>query len=152
RRRGGGGVGRRARGDSRRPARGVRAALRRCPPSGIPGTLGSTMRLRAGFMGSPEFAVPSLRVVAERCDLRVVVCQPDRPAGRGRKLTAPAVKAAAQAFGVPIEQPVKMRDGTLARTLAEHELDVVVVVAFGRILPPDILALPRYGCINVHGS
>lgn len=103
-------------------------------------------------MGSPEFAVPSLRVVAERCDLRVVVCQPDRPAGRGRKLTAPAVKAAAQAFGVPIEQPVKMRDGTLARTLAEHELDVVVVVAFGRILPPDILALPRYGCINVHGS
>lgn len=110
------------------------------------------MRLKAGFMGSPEFAVPCLRVVAERCDLQVVVCQPDRPAGRGRKLTAPAVKEAARDLGVPIEQPVKMRDGTLARALARYDLDLVVVVAFGRILPREILVLPKHGCINVHGS
>ena len=109
-------------------------------------------RLRAAFMGSPAFAVPSLQAVARRCELCVVVCQPDRPAGRGRKLTAPAVKLAAQPLGVPILQPAKMKDGTLASALAEHALDLVVVVAFGRILPPEILALPRHGCINVHAS
>ncbi len=103
-------------------------------------------------MGSPAFAVPSLRAVARSCDLRVVVCQPDRPAGRGLGLVPPAVKLAAVEYGVPIEQPVKMKDGTLAASLREHALDVIVVVAFGRILPPDILALPRLGCINVHAS
>jgi methionyl-tRNA formyltransferase len=103
-------------------------------------------------MGSPEFAVPSLRVVAERCDLRVVVCQPDRPAGRGRTLTAPAVKHAAVALDVPIVQPLKMKDGTLAAALREHDLDIAVIVAFGRILPAELLAIPRLGCINVHAS
>jgi methionyl-tRNA formyltransferase len=109
-------------------------------------------RLRAAFMGSPEFAVPSLHAVHRRCDLRLVVCQPDRPAGRGRKLTPPAVKLAAQALDVPVDQPTKMKDGRLAALLRELELDVVVVVAFGRILPPDVLAAPRHGCINVHAS
>jgi methionyl-tRNA formyltransferase len=111
-----------------------------------------TTRLRAAFMGSPEFAVPSLRVVAERCDLRVVVCQPDRPAGRGRTLTPPAVKHAAVALDVPIVQPLKMKDGSLAAALREHELDIAVIVAFGRILPAELLAIPRLGCINVHAS
>ena len=110
------------------------------------------MTLRAAFMGSPDFAVPSLRAVADVCDLRVVVCQPDRPAGRGRKLTPPAVKAAATALHVPVLQPTKMKDGTLAAALAPHELDVAIVVAFGRILPPVLLELPRHGCINVHAS
>ncbi|HWB77859.1 MAG TPA: methionyl-tRNA formyltransferase [Nannocystaceae bacterium] len=110
------------------------------------------MRLRAAFMGSPEFAVPSLRAVAEHCDLRLVVCQPDRPAGRGRTMTPPAVKHAAVALGVPCEQPSKMKDGTLAAVLRSHALDLVVVVAFGRILPADLLAIPRLGCINVHAS
>jgi methionyl-tRNA formyltransferase len=109
-------------------------------------------RLRAAFMGSPEFAVPSLHVVHRRCDLQLVVCQPDRPAGRGRKLAPPAVKAAAQVLGVPVDQPTKMKDGRLAARLVELRLDVVVVVAFGRILPPDVLAAPRHGCINVHAS
>lgn len=109
-------------------------------------------RLRAVFMGSPEFAVPSLHAVAERCDLRVVVCQPDRPAGRGRALAAPAVKLAAEALGLPVIQPLKMKDGTLRAALAEHALDVAIVVAFGRILPEDLLALPRLGCVNVHAS
>jgi methionyl-tRNA formyltransferase len=109
-------------------------------------------RLRAVFMGSPEFAVPSLRVVAERCDLRLVVCQPDRPAGRGRTLTPPAVKHAANALGVDTVQPFKMKDGTLAASLREHQLDIAVIVAFGRILPAELLAIPRLGCINVHAS
>ncbi len=103
-------------------------------------------------MGSPDFAVPSLHAVASACDLRVVVCQPDRPAGRGRKLRPPAVKVAAEPLGVPILQPTKMRDGTLRAALAEHDLDLIVVTAFGRILPKDILDLPRLGCINVHAS
>ncbi len=110
------------------------------------------MPLRAAFMGSPEFAVPSLRAVAEVCDLRVVVCQPDRPAGRGRKLVAPAVKTAALALGVPVLQPVKVRDGVLAGQLAAHALDVIVVAAYGRILPREILELTALGCINVHAS
>ena len=113
---------------------------------------GPKMKLRAAFMGSPDFAVASLHAVAQVCDLRVVVCQPDRPAGRGRKLTAPAVKVAAQTLGAPVLQPTKMKDGTLAAALAAYDLDVAVVVAFGRILPPAILQLPRHGCLNVHAS
>lgn len=109
-------------------------------------------RLRAAFMGSPDFAVPSLHAVHRRCDLQLVVCQPDRPAGRGRKLSPPAVKRAALELGLPIDQPTKMKDGRLAERLRQLRLDVVVVVAFGRILPPEILAVPRYGCINVHAS
>lgn len=109
-------------------------------------------RLRAGFMGSPEFAVASLEAVGSACDLRVVVTQPDRPAGRGRKLVAPAVKVAAEKLGVPVLQPVKVRDGTLLAQLKEHALDVIVVAAYGRILPREILELPPLGCINVHAS
>jgi methionyl-tRNA formyltransferase len=108
--------------------------------------------LRVGFMGSPDFAVPSLHAVRRVCDLRVVVCQPDRPAGRGRKLRPPAVKVAAASLGVAVEQPRKIKDGVLAAALAAHDLDVIVVVAFGRILPPGILELPTHGCLNVHAS
>lgn len=110
------------------------------------------LTLRAAFMGSPDFAVSSLHAVAAACDLRAVVCQPDRPAGRGRKLRPPAVKVAAEPLGVPIIQPTKMKDGTLRDALAEHELDLIVVTAFGRILPKDVLDVPRLGCINVHAS
>ncbi len=109
-------------------------------------------RLRAAFMGSPDFAVPSLHAVHRRCDLQLVVCQPDRPAGRGRKLRPPAVKVAAEELGLPIDQPRKMKDGRLAGVLGALDLDVIVVVAFGRILPPAILEVPRHGCINVHAS
>ncbi len=108
--------------------------------------------LRAAFMGSPDFAIPSLEAVARTCNLVLVVCQPDRPAGRGRKLTPPPVKAAAERLGVPVVQPAKMKDGSLASKLRELEIDLVVVVAFGRILPPEVLTAPRYGCINVHAS
>lgn len=110
------------------------------------------MSLRSVFMGSPDFAVPSLRATYDATDLALVVTQPDRPAGRGRKTHPPAVKVAAQELGLEVVQPTKMRDGTLAAKLREVAPDVIVVVAFGRILPPDILKIPPLGCINVHAS
>lgn len=109
-------------------------------------------KLRAVFMGSPDFSLTSLAAVAKRCDLRAVVSQPDRPAGRGRKLTPPPVKVAAEALGVPVLQPTKVRDGSLAAALRELDPEIIVVTAYGRILPTEILELPRYGCINVHAS
>lgn len=110
------------------------------------------MKLRTGFMGSPEFAVPSLVAVHRTTELQLVVTQPDRPAGRGRRLTPPPVKREAERLGLAVEQPTRMRDGTLAAKLRELELDLIVVVAFGRILPQDILDVPRHGCVNVHAS
>jgi methionyl-tRNA formyltransferase len=109
-------------------------------------------KLRAAFMGSPDFAVPSLRATAAACELVLVVTQPDRRAGRGRKMAAPAVKVAAEALGIPVIQPRKLRNGKVAAELRALELDVVVVAAYGRILPLDILEAPRLGCINVHAS
>ncbi|HFE45352.1 MAG TPA: methionyl-tRNA formyltransferase [Nannocystis exedens] len=109
-------------------------------------------KLRAAFMGSPDFAVPSLRTTAETCDLVIVVSQPDRPAGRGRKLTPPPVKVAAKELGLRVIQPRKLRNGRVAAKLRALDLDVIIVTAYGRILPPAILEVPRYGCINVHAS
>jgi methionyl-tRNA formyltransferase len=103
-------------------------------------------------MGSPEFAVPCLRALRERHDVALVVSQPDKPAGRGGQLTAPAVKIAAQELGVPVIQPRSARTGELRDALAASGAALAVVVAYGKILPPPVLeALPR-GCINVHGS
>jgi methionyl-tRNA formyltransferase len=110
------------------------------------------MSLRAAFMGSPDFAVPSLHAVYRACDLQLVVCQPDKPAGRGRKLKPPAVKVEAEALSVPVLQPHKLKDGSVATVLRDLSLDVVVVTAFGRILPLEVLQVPRHGCINVHAS
>lgn len=109
-------------------------------------------RLRAVFMGSPEFAVSSLQAVQRRCDLRAVVSQPDRPAGRGHKLTPPAVKVAALELGVPVLQPTKVRNGALRALLEPYEPELIVVTAYGRILGTDVLELPVHGCINVHAS
>ena len=109
-------------------------------------------KLRAVFMGSPEFAVPSLHAVARRCDLRAVVSQPDRPAGRGRKLKPPAVKVAAEALGVPVLQPTAVRHGKLRGLLEPYAPELIVVTAYGRILDADVLELPEHGCINVHAS
>ncbi|MGB1699013.1 MAG: methionyl-tRNA formyltransferase [Nannocystaceae bacterium] len=109
-------------------------------------------RISAVFMGSPDFAVPCLRATAARCDLKAVVTQPDRRAGRGQKLVAPAVKLAAEELGVEVWQPTKVRDGSLADRLRALDVDVGIVVAYGRILPVDVLAAPTHGCINVHGS
>jgi methionyl-tRNA formyltransferase len=103
-------------------------------------------------MGSPEFAVPTLEAVAPRHDIVLVVCQPDKPAGRGQTLTPPAVKSAAARLGLSVFQPAKLRPPEVVATLAAAGADVAVVVAYGKILPPSILALPRLGCLNVHGS
>lgn len=103
------------------------------------------------FLGSPPFAVESLRaLLAAGADVALVVTQPDKPAGRGNQLKAPAVKEFALAHGLRVEQPWKVRDGTLAGWL--QGLDLAVVAAYGRILVPDVLAAPRLGCVNVHAS
>jgi methionyl-tRNA formyltransferase len=108
--------------------------------------------LRIVFFGSPEFAVPSLEALAGEHEIAAVVTQPDRPAGRGAKLQTPPVKTLAQEKGLAVLQPSKLRDGELAKQLARLEADLFVVVAYGRILPPDLLAVPRLGPWNVHAS
>jgi methionyl-tRNA formyltransferase len=105
------------------------------------------------FMGSPDFAVPTLRALVHNSTVVGVVTQPDRPAGRGRKLTAPPVKVLAQELGLPIIQPQSLRkDPEALAQLRAWNPDVIAVAAFGQILKPAVLDLPPYGCINVHGS
>ena len=108
--------------------------------------------MRVIFFGSPAFALPSLEAVAREHQVLAVVSQPDRPAGRGNKLQPPPVKELALRLGLVVEQPLKVRDGVLAKTLLALQPDVFVVVAYGRILPPDLLAVPRLGAWNVHAS
>jgi methionyl-tRNA formyltransferase len=108
--------------------------------------------MRVVFFGSPEFAVPTLQKVAAAHEVLLVVCQPDRPAGRGRAVAPPSVKTAALALGLPVEQPLKLKDPELAPRLAALRPDVFVVIAYGRILPPALLAVPRLGPYNVHAS
>jgi methionyl-tRNA formyltransferase len=115
------------------------------------------MKLRVVFAGTPAFAVPPLAALHEAHQLVGVLTQPDRPAGRGRGLTASPVKEAALARGVPVAQPARLRGDpvTLEATLAllrEWRPDVIVVVAYGLILPRAVLELPRLGCLNIHAS
>ena len=107
---------------------------------------------RIVFMGSPEIAVPTLRGLAQFYPVVGVVTQPDRPAGRGRLPKPPAVKLAAAAEGIPVIQPEKMKDPGVFETLQEWNPDLIVVMAFGKILRKKVLDLPRYGCINIHAS
>jgi len=104
------------------------------------------------FFGTPEMAVPALEALSQISEVVGVVCQPDRPAGRGMQPRAPAIKLWAQAHGLPLIQPVKVRDGQLRTWLAERGAEVAVVLAYGRILPPDVLAAPKHGCLNLHAS
>jgi len=109
--------------------------------------------MRIVFFGTPEFAVPSLRALLDRGEEVVsVVCQPDKPAGRGQKLLSPPVKELAVVCGVPVLQPLKLRMPEVSAALAEQRPDLIVVAAYGKILPANILMLPRFGCINVHAS
>ncbi|HEX7597536.1 MAG TPA: methionyl-tRNA formyltransferase [Polyangia bacterium] len=108
--------------------------------------------MRVVFFGSPAFALPSLEAVAGQHEVLTVISQPDRPAGRGKKLQPPPVKELALRLGLPVEQPTKLRDGVVTKMLLELRPDVFVVVAYGRILPPDLLAVPRLGPWNVHAS
>jgi len=105
------------------------------------------------YLGTPEFAVPSFRALHQSAfDLRLVVTQPDRPKGRGRRLTPPPVKAAAQSLNYPLLQPQDVRDQQFIDNLTALSPDFLVVVAFGQILPAAILEIPRRGAINVHAS
>ncbi|PID72720.1 MAG: methionyl-tRNA formyltransferase [Desulfobulbus propionicus] len=105
------------------------------------------------FMGTPDFAVPSLKALLDGPDNVVaVVCQPDRKKGRGRKLLSPPVKVAAVEAGLPVLQPEKVKTGEFLDQLASFAPDLIVVVAYGKILPESILELPPMGAINVHGS
>jgi len=104
------------------------------------------------FMGSPEFALPTLRVLAGHYPIAGVVTQPDRPKGRGQSLTPPPVKELAQELGLPIIQPRRLREPEAMQQLRAWQPDLIVVTAFGQILKPEVLDLPRFGCINVHAS
>ncbi|MBR5479616.1 MAG: methionyl-tRNA formyltransferase [Clostridia bacterium] len=105
------------------------------------------------FMGTPDFAVPSLEaLIRAGHDVCAVFSQPDRPSGRGMKLLPPAVKVAAMEHNIPVYQPTKLKNDALLPLLDEYKPDVIAVVAYGRILPKYILDYPKYGCINVHGS
>jgi methionyl-tRNA formyltransferase len=117
-------------------------------PSSGPGDA----RFRAVFMGTPEFAVPSLAALAESADVTLVLCNPDRPAGRGRSVAPPAVKEEAARRGIPVFQPEKARHPDAVARIAAEAPDLIVVVAYGHILPKSILDIPRVGCINVHAS
>lgn len=110
------------------------------------------MSIRIVFMGSPDFAVPSLRKLAEHYPVIGVVTQPDRPAGRGRVLTPPPVKVLAQALGIETIQPEKLKDPQAQARLHDWSPDLIIVAAFGQILRKSVLELPPYGCINVHAS
>ncbi|HSJ58792.1 MAG TPA: methionyl-tRNA formyltransferase [Anaerolineae bacterium] len=107
---------------------------------------------RIVFMGTPEFAVPTLQALAARHEVAGVVTQPDRPAGRGRECTPPPVKEAAAALGIEVLQPRSLRPAEVVARLAAWRPDVIVVAAFGQILPPAVLDLPPHGCLNVHAS
>lgn len=108
--------------------------------------------MRAVFFGTPEFAVPCLDALVGVAEVALVVCQPDKPVGRGLVMTAPPVKARALALGLRVEQPAKVRTGELAALVREQHADVAVVIAYGRILGEDVLGAPRAGCVNVHAS
>jgi methionyl-tRNA formyltransferase len=108
--------------------------------------------MRTAFFGTPAIAVPALTALAAMSDVRVVICQPDKPAGRGLAVAHPAVKARALELGLRVEQPTKVKVPEFAASLRELELDVAVVMAYGRILPKGVLDAPRLGCINLHAS
>lgn len=104
------------------------------------------------FMGTPDFAVPSLENIAKVHIVQAVFTQPDKPVGRKMTLTPPDVKVCAEKLEIPVYQPVKLKDSDSYEIIKDLNPDVIVVVAYGQILPENILNIPKYGCINVHGS
>lgn len=109
--------------------------------------------MRIVFMGTPDFAAASLKkLIDEKYDVVAVFTQPDKPRDRGMKLSFSPVKALAVENGIPVYQPAKLRDGSATELIKELSPDILVVVAYGRILPDDMLAVAKYGAINVHAS
>jgi methionyl-tRNA formyltransferase len=110
------------------------------------------MTIKIVFMGSPDFALPTLKALHEHFFLTGVVTQPDRPAGRGRKMQPPDVKVLAEALELPLIQPRTLQDPTVIQQLEAWAPDVIIVAAFGQILRENVLNLPPHGCVNVHAS
>src|SRR5512140_1281442 len=109
--------------------------------------------MRVGFAGTPAFAVPALEaVLAAGFEVPLVLTQPDRPGGRGLRAQSSPVKVFAEAHRLPLLQPATLKSGDVLARLSEVELDVLVVAAYGLLLPPVVLDWPRHGCINVHAS
>ena len=108
--------------------------------------------MKAVFMGTPEFAVPTLQALIDHHEVLAVVTQPDKQRGRGKKMQFPPVKEKAVEYDIPVYQPQRARDEEFIEELKNLNPDVIVVVAYGQILPESILNIPKYGCINVHGS
>lgn len=109
--------------------------------------------LRIVFMGTPDFSVPSLKAIhAAGFIIQAVYTQPDKQRGRGKKVSSSPVKECAEKLGIPVFQPQSLKDPDVIAALAELQPDVIVVIAYGKILPKAILDIPRYGCLNVHGS
>lgn len=108
--------------------------------------------MRIVFMGTPEIAADVLRAVSREHEVVGVFCQPDKPVGRKQVLTPPPVKVAALEAGLPVYQPKGFRNGKAAQLLREIGPDLILVIAYGRILPQEVLDIPRYGCVNIHAS
>ncbi|MBV9067301.1 MAG: methionyl-tRNA formyltransferase [Acidobacteria bacterium] len=108
--------------------------------------------MRLVFFGTPEFAVPTLEALAREHEIALVVAQPDKPAGRGMKMQAPAVAVKARDMGLPLAQPPRIRNDEFLASVAALNPDAGIVVAYGKILPANLLTIPRYGFINVHAS
>jgi len=109
--------------------------------------------MRVLFMGTPDFAVPTLNaIVAAGHDVICVVAQPDKPKGRGNKMMSPPTVLRARELGIPTRQPRAVRRGPFVQWMTEEDIDVAVVIAYGRILIPALLNAPKFGCINVHAS
>jgi methionyl-tRNA formyltransferase len=108
--------------------------------------------MKVVFFGSPEFAIPSLISIHKEYEIVGVVTQPDRPAGRGKVITPPPVKALAQQYGLPILQPNRLKDPGVVEQLLTWNADVYIVAAFGQIFRKNILEIPKFGLINVHAS
>lgn len=104
------------------------------------------------FMGTPDFAVESLKALCQRHEVVCVVSQPDKPKGRGHNLCPTATKVVAQEYGLPVEQPTVLKDGAFLPILEKYQPELIVSAAYGKILPDYILEYPKKGCINVHGS
>src|SRR3569623_2531900 len=111
------------------------------------------MALKLLFAGTPEFAGAALAaLLRSEHQVLAVYTQPDRPAGRGRRLTASPVKQLAEAEGIPVQQPASLKPARHQQTLRDYRPDVMVEVAYGLILPQAVLDIPRHGCLNIHGS
>ncbi|WP_297427319.1 methionyl-tRNA formyltransferase [Clostridium sp.] len=105
------------------------------------------------FMGTPDFAVPSLSRLVKEYNVTAVLTQPDKPKGRGKKMAYSAVKEEALKYEIPVYQPTKLKeDASLIEKLKELKPDFIIVIAFGQILTKEVLDIPKYGCINLHGS